>query len=58
MRTDFQKPTTKPTGYMIAKATELIATRNETEDGFVSKFRRGYKTAARKAYRIAQRRVR
>ena len=54
----FQKPTTKPTTYMIAKAKELIATWNETEAGFVDKFRRGYKTAARKAYRIARKEVR
>jgi hypothetical protein len=50
----FQKPTTKPTRYMVAKAKDLIETRKVKEADYVAKFRRGYKTAARKAYRIAR----
>jgi hypothetical protein len=48
----FQKPTQEPTRYMVEKAKELIA-RNVTEADYVAKYRRGFKTAARKAYRIA-----
>jgi|HubBroStandDraft_4_1064222.scaffolds.fasta_scaffold113668_2 hypothetical protein len=48
----FQQATQKPTRYMITKAKELIA-RNVTEADYVAKYRRGFKTAARKAYRIA-----